>query len=369
MKKLIIVLILPFLICACAPWTGAVTEQETASPVYTDRSKLTDYEPPKSEYKEHAGYKGGGILAARDDYGTLLSYVGAYAAMEQYITDEVPMFGLVTDKGELVTDPIYSQIVFYEDFLILYRGVAKEVPKGEKAPDRYSSGKLLLTLAASDGSWIHELNESEVVARGEGVLMTAGRDKSLDVRNKHGELIAHFDFSLFEKMLGKDFVIGGDSGNGISWMDDKTGYLIANFYKGRFHEKAIRLYLDFGSGKVLKKPPKGYPVEIDYDSLAREEEETPPDFAEKNNMNRISDAVTGEKYYCGHITDDEGRTYYTLYDSDGNEVIEKYSYENYYMVTTVRAGLLSIFDKGTFCLNRIEDGETIFRYVIKTNYD
>ena len=370
MKKLIITLLLPILICGCTPWQGATTEPEKVSPVYTDWSKLTDYEAAKSEYSLHAGYNASGTLTARSDYGQLLSYAGTYSALEKYITDRVPLFGLVTSKGELVTDPIYSQISFQKGFLILSRGIPKEASDEDAAMDIYSSGKMLVTIAAADGSWVHEIEDSSLLAIEEEVMMTATNDNSIEVWNKKGEKIARFDFSLFEKSLGKDFQFAGDLGNGIEWLDEKVGYLRSNYYNGKFHEKPIIFYLDFESGEVMRKPPKGYPAEIDYDSLVQEEEDGSTFINGNRVVGEIIDEITGEKYYRAFLTDtDDGDSYYALYDSDGNEIIDKYNYEDYFTLPTVRAGLCSVVENGTFFLRRISDGKTIFRYVVNTNSD
>ena len=117
MKKRL-TLLMVFLLLAlagCGMQTKPELEQETVSPVYTDWSKLTPYEPFQQIYTYHAGYRTDGILEARDDYGALLPYIGKYSTMEQYVIDALPFYGLVTDKGELVSDPIYARIAFYDD--------------------------------------------------------------------------------------------------------------------------------------------------------------------------------------------------------------------------------------------------------------
>ena len=45
---------------------------------------------------------------------TLLAYIGTNSILEQYIVDKMPLYGLVTDKGELVTEPIYTDISFLD---------------------------------------------------------------------------------------------------------------------------------------------------------------------------------------------------------------------------------------------------------------
>ena len=111
--------------------TEAPVETEPPSPVYTDWSKLTPYEPGKPIFTLHPGYVGAGALEARDDYGVLLPYIGAYASMERYVISALPLYGLVTDKGEIVTDPVYSMIYSYDDCLVLYRGDPEGIGGGD----------------------------------------------------------------------------------------------------------------------------------------------------------------------------------------------------------------------------------------------
>ena len=134
MKKLIAAWLLPLLLLAgCAPQaeTSVVQPDDTGSPVYTDWSKLTPYEPQSPVYTYHAGYCGADRFQPRDDYGALLPYIGRYASMEQYVINTLPFYGLVTSSGELVSDPVYARINFFDDFLILYRGDPEGVSGGD----------------------------------------------------------------------------------------------------------------------------------------------------------------------------------------------------------------------------------------------
>ena len=96
MKKLIAAWLLPLLLLAgCAPQaeTSVVQPDDTGSPVYTDWSKLTPYEPQSPVYTYHAGYCGADRFQPRDDYGALLPYIGRYASMEQYVINTLPFYG------------------------------------------------------------------------------------------------------------------------------------------------------------------------------------------------------------------------------------------------------------------------------------
>ena len=72
MKKLLAILLPLLLLAGCAapsepdaaPPVDA--KPEAISPVYTDWSKLTPYEPPAAVYTLHAGYRADGAFAPRD---------------------------------------------------------------------------------------------------------------------------------------------------------------------------------------------------------------------------------------------------------------------------------------------------------------
>ena len=137
MKKLIAAWLLPLLLLAgCAPQaeTSVVQPDDTGSPVYTDWSKLTPYEPQSPVYTYHAGYCGADRFQPRDDYGALLPYIGRYASMEQYVINTLPFYGLVTSSGELVSDPVYARINFFDDFLILTAVTLRASAAGTRIP-------------------------------------------------------------------------------------------------------------------------------------------------------------------------------------------------------------------------------------------
>ena len=230
--------------------------QEEFSPVRTDWSKLTPYEPEQL-YTYHPGYRAGGEFEARDDYGTLIPYIGkSYDMMGKYVIGYLPAYGIVTEKGELVSDPVYTNVYCYDGFLRLNRNTPA-ANGGERTH--------VLTIASPDGSWVHELPGSYNVNSGYGLLLTSNHG-SLDVWNAEGELQTHFNKELLTPWLGENYTWGDDGGPYINWTDDKVGYIRTYYVNGENIGQEIRLYLDFQTGAVTDTPPEGYPVEIDYNS-------------------------------------------------------------------------------------------------------
>ena len=365
MKKLIAALFMLLLLAGCGTQTKTQTEPDEVSPVYTDWSKLTPYEPVEPIYTYHAGYSAVGGLEARDDYGALLPYIGKYSTMELYVIGALPLYGLVTREGELVSEPVYAQINFYDDFLVLYRGD----PEGVSGGDSYSGGAFSRTLAAPDGHWVHELTDSYYVGCGRGLLLTATGDGSLDLWNTDGEVVTHFDGALLTARLGEDFTWGAEGGPFIDWTDDKVGYVTAYNVGGEYREEPIRLYLDFTSGAVTDTPPVGYASEVDYSAIADDTPE-PPVIEGCDYLDSITDKVTGETYFYGYYRsgeNDDGR--YSLFDSEGRLLVEDVDLTRYAASVIVRAGLCSTVEDGCFCFRSLADNAPVFRYAMRTNSD
>ncbi len=377
MKKLIAALLLLTLAgCGVKPEAPAATEApavtevpedtEAPSPVYTDWSRLTPYEPAQPVCACHPGYVGPGEPEARDDYGVLLPYIGKYASMEYYVIHALPLYGLVTDKGEIVTDPVYSLISFYEDCMVLYRGD----PLGVGGGDTYFHGAFVRTLAAADGRWVRALPDGYFVGNDCGLIVTAGTDGSLDIWNPEGEVTAHFDGAVFNGLFGEGFYWGEEGGPFLTLADDRVGYVECYFANGEYPEEPLRVYLDFAAGTVSVTPPEGYPEELDYDALIRARAEArpaPPVVDGCRYLDPLTDRITGEVYYYGYNRHLNGPA---LYDGAGNRLLENADLTWPFEASrTLGAGLYAVLEDGCFCLLSLADGTTVFRYPMRTNSD
>ncbi len=374
MKKLS-VLLLALLLCGCAARqeqaeptaapTAAPTETlpaETApvSPVYTDWSKLEPYEPVSAVYGYHEGYTADGEFEPRDDYGALLPYIGKCSVMEMYVIDALPLYGLVTDSGELVSEPVYARAVFYDDFLLLYRGD----PEGISGGDSHSGGGYSRTLAAADGSWAHEL-DGYYVTGGKDILMTAKPDGSLELWNSKGEVVVSFAGEQFKPYFGEKFTWGGEGGPGVNWTDGRMGYVDWYYNIDQYTWGELRLYLDFATGEVSESPLEGYPAQIEYDTMPE-----PPMVEGCNYLDQIRDKVTGEIYFQGYYRNEEqpeGR--YAIFDGEGKLLADNCDMMPFETMTIVRGGLYSKLEDDCFCFRSLSDGSLVFRYPMSTNSD
>lgn len=371
MKKLIALLLLLCLV-ACGTRTETPTEVPTATPtetpmetptatlpateapssVYTDWSKYTPYQPVQQLYSYHPGYAGEGSFVARDDYGALLPYI-KYACL--YGFGEHPIYGLVTEKGELVSAPVYTNVIFREGFLVLYRA-------------DLGGRQYLFTLAASDGSWVRELGEDFFLRAIGGLLLTAAADGSLTLWNTAGETVMRFDGSLFTPWLGENFCWDREAGLDFDWTDDKVGYYSGYYFD---HEKLqhqkISLYLDFESGAVTDTPPEGYPAKIDYVTPPAAKAPVIEDCAYPMETREY---IIGETYYYGYCRSGEADTgYYGLFDSEGVLLMKSDERLRFGRWFIVRAGLYSTEEDGCFCYRALADQSLVFRYPVWTNSD
>lgn len=362
MKRLLAALLLGCVLAGCAAKPApaeapaaapAPAAAEPPSPVYTDWSKLTPYEPTREIFSYHPGYCADGAFEPRGDYGALLPYIGRYSTMEQYVIDALPFYGLVTDKGELVTEAVYTDVWFYDEFLLLYRG----------GPENGGC-----TLAASDGRWAHELAGGFYVGNGCGLLMTAEDDRSLELWNADGEVVTRFDRARFTPYLGEEFVWGDEGGPFVNWTDDKVGYVVSYLVNDEYVEDGVRLYLDFSDGAVMTEPPAGYPAEIDYEALEDACPE-PPEVEGCRYLSPITDEVTGETYFSGFCSGENGVGYDALFDGSGRLLVKNVDMWRFEASIIVRAGLCGAVEDGCFCLRSLKDGSLVFRCVMRTNTD
>ena len=217
MKKLLTALALLCLLAGCAAAPDG-TPKPPVSPVYTDWSHLTPYTPVEPVYTRFSPYSADGPLQARSDYGPLLPYVGAYPDTESYM-GPLPLLGLVTAQGAIVTDPVYAEIHMVTDaggmgrFLILTRGHQNASPYGG----------FTYTVAAPDGSWAREFpgGGSYFLLSGTGLAL-ACEDGSVTVILQSGETEASFPREALEPYLGQGFRWSWEGGPSL---DTRDGFL------------------------------------------------------------------------------------------------------------------------------------------------
>lgn len=171
MKKISIALLTALVLVGCAPETRSVPNDPA---VQTDWSALTSYKSEERIYtRRYAEYTGTLLPAA--DYGPLVPYLGDRLGGHDYGGSR---YGLMTMKGELVTDPVFAHIWRgglswgYHDntilpYLMLSRGAISHSEEEWPEESRWA-------MAAPDGSWVTEFKYTM-----DGELVTWGREASL----------------------------------------------------------------------------------------------------------------------------------------------------------------------------------------------
>lgn len=344
MKKLLCLLLAALMLAAVGctkpePETSEVSETSSGVAVHVDYSKLTPYEPLEETYTLHEGYVKGELLQARDDYGVLLPYCGTeddYGSpkysegMKEWVGGgKFYLYGLVTDKGEIVTDPIYHSIAHKGDCLELQRPRTDCLTEGNEHDTFY-------TVAALDGSWVFDLEDSVPYEYDDygHVIARAVDYRFYDVWNTKGEHMSRFAASLFDGYS----MLGG--------FDDTFGCVV-DWDKDRV------LYANFETGEVLDTAPAGYPATYtEYEKRGQEKDKTVyPKIGGCKKLGALSDEVSGETYFYGKAGD---HTYYTLFDADGNVIAEHFEDEH---------------DNGTISNSCVTDIVTGKRYIFSSNYD
>ncbi len=334
-------------------------KEAAASPVQADWSKLTNGEPAEPLYSWYEPRSADGRLQAQPDYGALLKYVGTVSTPGNDPID-LPLYGLVTADGRVVTEPVYASIGFYGDhFLILLQG---EVT-GYRETDwgREPEGGFRYTAAAADGSWVRDVGVCyDVLLLDEDHLAFSFVDGSVMVIRADGATAAEFPRAAFEPYLGKDFYWSWDG----TRLTENNGILTVWEYRDSNPPDNHNVcFLDIGAATVSDTPPAGWTPYRYTDAPVSTEPAVPRYY----NLVRKPDKLTGRIYY--YALNLSVRRY-DLLDETGQLVYPDCSLRELYFDTTfVRAGLVSTLEDDFFCYRSLETGEAVFRWPIRGNSD
>ena len=404
MRRLWLSLALLGLLSGCGGAPGEV------SPVYTDWSQLEPYQPPEAVYTEFTPYSGES-LQPREDYGPLLPYVGSYPDSDSYM-GPLPLLGLVTAGGAIVTDPVYAQIQMagdfwgsvpdYGPFLLLYRGELSGHETTEWGT--YPVGNFSLTVAAPDGSWVRELGtrygyplalpgDRLAVDRLDGsVLILAAdgretriqdpdtgygspsslRDGRLSLLGDDGSVLVLdaantvsrvFPASALEPYLGQGFQWGEEGVPSLSW-DRSIGQVWSDSENDPDGD-GVACWLNADTGAVTAERP------ADYVPTEHTDAEAPAIPGYDGYITTLADPITGAAYYYARRGDDSGRD---LLDGSGNVVLA--DCEMPYLTLGTGDGFspwvwgdrIAYGEDGFFCYCDLE-GNLMFRYPVETNSD
>ena len=338
---------------------GTLPDGTDASPVQADWSKLVESEPARPLYSRYEPRSADGRLQAQPDYGALLTYVGTVSTV-CYLVDRLPLYGLVTPDGRVVTEPVYASIGFHGDhFLVLLEG---EVT-GYRDTDwgREPEGGFRYTVAAADGSWVRQVGPcDDYMLLKDGRLLLALQDRSLLILNTDGSTAAAFSPGQLRPVLGESYSFVWDSG---IWLDTQSSTLNVYRMDDYTGERITLCWLDIASGAVLTEAPAGWTPDPP-DSTGQAEAPAVPCYY---NLVRKPDPITGRLYYYAYNLSERR---YDLLDETGQLVYPDCSLNALYIDTTfVRAGLVSTLEDGFFCYHALDTGETVFRWPIRVNSD
>lgn len=261
------VLALALLLSAC----GGPEPQQTPEPTPPPSGVAVHWDvlTPRPENLAERRYEGyTDHLIPADDYGDLMPYIGGEAATDW---ERSWFYGLATHDGEIVTDPVYTEVnalgwfdyrkgkTRHEDVLILRSAVPTDeasYPQDEWTPkfeDRYG-------LAAIDGSWYTGQIFTMLICGSQlGALLfdTAGDAVMIGLDGQE----------IFRWKAGAIPVDGLDPDDFFGWIANTVGPYM-EFMSGydEYNEPIVR-YVDLRSGAVYNERPADYNdeyVEQDY---------------------------------------------------------------------------------------------------------
>ena len=252
------VLALALLLSAC----GGPEPQQTPEPTPPPSGVAVHWDvlTPRPENIAERRYEGyTDRLIPADDYGDLMPYIGGEAGTDW---EQSWFYGLATHDGEIVTDPVYTEVnalgwfdyrqgkTRHEDVLILRSAVPTDeasYPQDEWTPkfeDRYG-------LAAIDGSWYTGQIFTMLICGSQlGALLfdTAGDAVMIGLDGQE----------IFRWKAGAIPVDGLDPDDAFGWIANTVGPYM-EFMSGydEYNEPIVR-YVDLRSGAVYNERPVDY---------------------------------------------------------------------------------------------------------------
>ena len=322
-------------------------------------SKLEPYEPIQPVYTYFVPYSGSDPLLARSDYGALLPYLGADIRVDNYIIDRLPMFGLVTADGQLVTEPVYADIYRIGDFLLLAQGEVYARHE-EEWGGTWVEGSFVYTIAASDGSWVYSaVSCDSPFLLADGRLALPLKDGGAQVLNSDGSLAATFTRSDFAPFLGESYEW---SWGGSPYLTEYNGHLVVWGFDLENYCDIILCYLDVDNGEVSSTPPSGFE---DYEYIS----EPWPEFEGYFSAEPITDTFDGTTYYLAR-RHENNTAICDLLNERGEVVFPDCDVESGLIWSPIiHAGLISTIEDNCFCYRSIVDHSLVFRYPLQSNSD
>lgn len=368
MKRWVFPLALCLLLCSCGSPGQTPGESEPAPAesggiaVRTDWSKLGQRaEPPEPiGSRWYADYTG--ELIPRKDYGPLLPYVGL-RLMDDWPAANGCLYGLMTQDGVVVTDPVYSAVYRPSgyDGADFYSLPVLLLEQGDEHADPESGNPLACAAAALDGSWCTPFDYCGAASGKQGLLLF--QPDSVTVMSADGEVqrvwtVEEMGISQneFDSMLSN--IAWGEGWSG-SWLG---GYMALDWVPES--EGDVRCF-DLATGEIR--------VFSDDELLAMSGY---PDWQEETlavpNAQRLTDSILGPDApgLLALFDYSEEETVITYYREDGTPLPELTRRGGlWYQQTAVAGGLIEILDLNTASYYDLETLEPVFRTYLNYEQD
>ncbi|WP_312939500.1 hypothetical protein [Oscillibacter sp.] len=347
-----------------APGSDSGESPEPVSPVYTDWSKLTPYKPiaPKPLYSQFAPFQGD-TLTPRSDYGVLLPYQGATLSVNNYIADSLPLYGLVTTDGQIVTDPVYADVYSFSgwsfnpsapaSFLIMNKGD----PHAGTGNGRDSmAGEFTCIVSAPDGRWVRNFGVAGVEYLDGDRLAVVQPDNSITVLSANGKTTAYFSGDVLTPYLRglENPYFGFEEGPYLSARGD---ILFAEGYDSALNGLRIFFYLNLADGTVSADPPEDFSMEW-------------PDVTQdgsEDGYNPIRDAVTGQLYYFTRDNSNSAAPNMHILDKGKQSLLSIRDDDSMFYEPSIWNGLCAAVQDNAFCYYDLGSGECVFRFPRRSN--
>ena len=303
-------------------------------PVYTDWSQLETSEPPEPIWHYAENYCGA-KLAAGEDYGVLLPYVGGTVTVDG---EEALLYGLADRSGGIVTDATYADAQVWDIFLTLF------------------DDESIRTLAALDGSWV--MSGVDLVRILDGYAVLWDNEKGLTFLRPDGSVAAE----ISRRAIGEFF---GDENMVQFYVYDTMNFecvydeVAAFSYESDDDARILEGFIYLSTGEISDVPPEGYPKSPVY--MYNDAPETFPGYV--GAAYAFRDPATGILYYTAY-TEDDGMD---ILDEDGNVLCRCGSASP--LLPPVLDGTIAFAGGTWFSRYDLATGECIFRFAIRSNTD
>lgn len=375
MRRALLAAFLCLLLCACAPTEDTPVEtldpppQDAVEPakeeesggltVHTDWSKLEEQKPLLEPigsrwYEEYTGE-----LIPQDDYGPLIPYAGL-RLMDDWPAEQGCLYGLMTENGVVVTDPVYSSVHapagYGED------GKPYVLPLLVMRQGNGEDGATYV-IAASDGSWSKTFDGASMSASVHGLLLF--QEDRVSVMTSEGEI--QRTWSLTEHGISQETIDSMRSdlfwGDGIGG-SRRQNYLALEWDPESDYEKIRAFDLTTGDIRVFDYMEEWEAMVTPPEQTHWDVETAVPD------AQLLTDRLLG--YEAPHLLAlmeyPESGMVTTYYRQDGTPLPELTLYGGrWYQRVNVVGGLIEVLDLNLASYYDLETMECVFRTYL--NYE